>query len=98
MALGEMFASPRIYEYIGAIAPKGQEGLYLGYANLPVALGSIVGAPLGGRLFETFISDRVALDLPAQPSAVWLIVAGMGVVSIAGLALYDKFLVQKKQN
>jgi dipeptide/tripeptide permease len=51
MALGEMFASPRIYEYIGAIAPKGQEGLYLGYANLPVALGSIVGAPLGGRLF-----------------------------------------------
>ncbi|MBN2345323.1 MAG: MFS transporter, partial [Candidatus Aminicenantes bacterium] len=29
MALGEMFASPRIYEYIGAIAPKGQEGLYL---------------------------------------------------------------------
>ncbi|MCK7477309.1 MAG: hypothetical protein M0C28_07295 [Candidatus Moduliflexus flocculans] len=33
MAVGEMFASPRIYEYIGAIAPKGQEGLYLGYAK-----------------------------------------------------------------
>lgn len=96
MALGEMFASPRIYEYIGAIAPKGQEGLYLGYANLPVALGSIVGAPLGGRLFETFISDPVAKGQPANPSAIWLIVAGMGVVSMVGLALYDKFLLRKR--
>ncbi len=98
MALGEMFASPRIYEYIGAIAPKGQEGLYLGYANLPVALGSIVGAPLGGRLFEIFIANPVKNGLPANPSAIWLIVAGMGVVSMTGLALYDRFLVHKKQD
>ncbi len=98
MALGEMFASPRIYEYIGAIAPKGQEGLYLGYANLPVALGSIVGAPLGGRLFEIFIADPVKNGLPANPSAIWLIVAAMGVVSMTGLALYDRFLVRKKQD
>jgi POT family proton-dependent oligopeptide transporter len=97
MALGEMFASPRIYEYIGAIAPKGQEGLYLGYANLPVALGSIVGAPFGGRLFETFISNPVAQGRPANPSAIWLIVAGMGLVSMVGLALYDKFLLHKKE-
>jgi POT family proton-dependent oligopeptide transporter len=96
MALGEMFASPRIYEYIGAIAPKGQEGLYLGYANLPVALGSIVGAPLGGRLFETFISNPVAKGQPANPSAIWLIVAVMGLVSMVGLALYDRFLLHKR--
>jgi len=97
MALGEMFASPRIYEYIGAIAPKGQEGLYLGYANLPVALGSIVGAPLGGRLFETFISNPLAKGQPANPTAIWLIVAGMGVLSMVGLALYDRFLLHKKE-
>ena len=96
MALGEMFASPRIYEYIGAIAPNGQEGLYLGYANLPVALGSIVGAPMGGRLFETFISDPVKKGLPAKPAVMWLIVAGMGVLSMIGLALYDRFLMHKK--
>jgi dipeptide/tripeptide permease len=97
MALGEMFASPRIYEYIGAIAPKGQEGLYLGYANLPVALGSIVGAPLGGRLFEIFITNPLAKGQPANPTAIWLIVAGMGVLSMAGLALYDRFLLKKKE-
>jgi POT family proton-dependent oligopeptide transporter len=98
MALGEMFASPRIYEYIGAIAPKGQEGLYLGYANLPVALGSIVGAPMGGRLFETFISNPVKNGLPAKPAVMWLIVAGMGVLSMIGLALYDRFLLHKKED
>jgi dipeptide/tripeptide permease len=97
MALGEMFASPRIYEYIGAIAPKGQEGLYLGYANLPVALGSIVGAPLGGRLFEIFITNPLAKGQPANPTAIWLIVAGMGVLSMVGLALYDRFLLKKKE-
>jgi dipeptide/tripeptide permease len=96
MALGEMFASPRIYEYMGAIAPKGQEGMYLGYANLPIALGSIVGAPLGGRLFETFISDPVKNGLPARPALMWLIVAVMGVISMVGLALYDRFLLHKE--
>ena len=96
MALGEMMASPRIYEYLGAIAPKGQEGLYLGYANLPVALGSIVGAPMGGKLFETFISNPVKNGLPAKPASMWLIVAAMGLLSMAGLALYNRTLKAKK--
>ena len=36
MAMGEMLASPRIYEYLGAIAPKGQEGLYLGLSLIHI--------------------------------------------------------------
>ena len=39
IAFGELFTSARMYEYIGSLAPKGQEGLFLGYANLPLALG-----------------------------------------------------------
>ena len=96
MALGEMMASPRIYEYLGAIAPKGQEGLYLGYANLPVALGSIVGAPMGGKLFETFISNPLRRGESARPAAMWLIVAAMGLLSMAGLLLYNRLLVDKR--
>ncbi len=49
IALGELFTSPRMYEYIGALAPKGQEGLFLGYANLPLALGAMPERP-GRRL------------------------------------------------
>jgi dipeptide/tripeptide permease len=95
MAIGEMFASPRIYQYIGAIAPKGQEGLYLGYANLPLALGTIVGAPLGGIMFETLIKNPAAQGLPTRAPLMWILVASMGVISMTGLYLYDRYLVKK---
>jgi hypothetical protein len=36
--------------------------------------------------------------LPAKPVVMWLIVAVMGVLSMIGLALYDKFLLHKKQD
>ena len=97
MAVGEMMASPRIYEYIGAIAPKGEEGLYLGYANLPVALGSILGGPLGGALFERYISTPMKEGRPTNSMAMWLIIAGIGLVSMTGLAVYDRLLVKGRK-
>jgi proton-dependent oligopeptide transporter, POT family len=95
MAVGEMMASPRIYEYLGAIAPKGEEGLYLGYANMPVALGSIVGGPLGGALFERFIASPARVGQPTNPAAMWSIIAAIGLLSMAGLAVYDRVLVKE---
>jgi len=95
-AIGEMMASPRIYEYIGSIAPRGEEGLYLGYANLPIALASIVGAPVGGRLYEHFISDRLKAGQPVNALAMWLIVGGIGILSIIGLTIYDRILAKIK--
>jgi POT family proton-dependent oligopeptide transporter len=97
MAVGEMMASPRIYEYIGGIAPKGQEGLYLGYANLPIAIGSIFGGPLGGRLFERYISEPAQAGEAVNPLAMWLIIAGIGVVSMVGLSIYDRVLVKSRK-
>jgi dipeptide/tripeptide permease len=96
MAIGEMMASPRQFEYIGAIAPKGEEGLYLGYANLPVAFGTIVGSPIGGAMFEYFILTPHKKGQPTNPVAMWLIVAFMGVLSMIGLAIYDKYLGRSK--
>ena len=95
MAIGEMFASPRIYQYIGAIAPKGQEGLFLGYANLPMALGTIVGAPLGGILFESLIKNPASQGMATLAPLMWILVASMGVVCMAGLWLYDRYLMKK---
>ena len=97
MAVGEMMASPRVYEYIGAIAPKGQEGLYLGYANLPIAIGSLFGGPVGGRLFERFISDPAKAGEATNPVAMWLIITGIGVASMLGLAVYDRLLVKSRK-
>ena len=97
MAVGEMMASPRIYEYIGAIAPKGQEGLYLGYTSLPIALASIVGGPIGGRLFERYINTPLKEGLPVDTVTMWLIIVGIGVLSIVGLGIYDRLVVKGKK-
>ncbi len=96
MAVGEMTASPRIYEYIGAIAPKGQEGLYLGYQSLPIALASIIGGPLGGRLFETYINTPVSEGRAPDMLTMWLIIVAIGVASIVGLFIYDRLIIRKK--
>jgi dipeptide/tripeptide permease len=52
IAFGELFTSARTYEYIGSLAPKGQEGLFLGYANLPMAIGALLGGPAGAFIFN----------------------------------------------
>jgi proton-dependent oligopeptide transporter, POT family len=97
MAVGEMMASPRIYEYIGAIAPKGQEGLYLGYSNLPIALASIIGGPIGGRLFERYINTPLKEGRAVDTVTMWLIIVGIGVLSVVGLAIYDRVVIRSKR-
>jgi POT family proton-dependent oligopeptide transporter len=92
MATGEMMASPRIYEYLGAIAPKGEEGLYLGYANLPLAVASIVGGPIGGSMFEKYIATPQKNGLPVNTVPMWLIITGIGLASMIGLAVYDRLM------
>lgn len=96
MAVGEMMASPRIQEYIGRIAPKGEEGLYLGYANLPVAIGSILGGPMGGALYQKFISNPLQAGQSPNYLIIWVIIAFLGVCSMAGLAIYNRLLARDK--
>jgi len=92
MAVGEMMASPRIYEYLGAIAPRGEEGLYLGYANLPIALASLIGGPLGGALFQRYIATPVKAGLPTDAVRMWAIITLIGVASMIGLTIYNKVI------
>jgi hypothetical protein len=59
-SLGEITASPRKAEYLASLAPKGREGLYLGYVNATVAIGWSLGSILAGRLYESG-GDKVVL-------------------------------------
>ena len=95
MAVGEMMASPRIYEYLGAIAPKGEEGLYLGYASLPIALASLVGGPVGGALFQRYIASPVKAGLPTDAVRMWVIITMIGVASMIGLMIYSKVMTRR---
>jgi len=61
-SVGEMLASPKMNEYLGVIAPEGQKGLYMGYANVPVAVGWSYGSFLGGQVYEK-MGDKANLAL-----------------------------------
>lgn len=99
IAFGELFTSPRMYEYIGALAPKGQEGLFLGYANLPLAIGSLTGGPVGAFIFNEIMAKGAVtrpdglLELnPSQNALGWLILMLVGFVTAAGMWLFNRWL------
>ncbi|MDD5308654.1 MAG: MFS transporter [Deltaproteobacteria bacterium] len=99
IAVGELFSAARTYEYIGALAPKGQEGLFLGYANLPMAIGAIVGGPIGAVIFndimcrgsKTLPSGLLELD-PFWNSMGWVVLMGIGFASALAMWLYNFWL------
>ncbi len=99
IAFGELFTSARMYEYIGALAPKGQEGLYLGYANLPLAIGSLTGGPVGAFIFNEIMAKGAIvrpdglLELdPAQNTLGWTILVAIGLLTALSLWLFHRWL------
>ena len=46
LAMGEIIQSPRYYEYISRLAPEGQQGTYMGFAFLPIGIGSLIGGSM----------------------------------------------------
>jgi POT family proton-dependent oligopeptide transporter len=89
-SIGEMTAHPKFISYVGLIAPDDKKALYLGYAFLYGVLGSLIGGVLGANLYVYFV------DTLNQPSTLWIIFSLIGVITIIGLVLYNKFLAPKK--
>jgi proton-dependent oligopeptide transporter, POT family len=50
-SIGEMLCSPKMIEFLGVIAPADQKALYMGYANIPLAIGWGFGSFVGGRIY-----------------------------------------------
>ncbi|MFA9370763.1 MAG: MFS transporter [Labilibaculum antarcticum] len=53
----ESFISPRFLEYFSLQAPKGEEGMYLGFSHLHSFLSSIIGFGLSGYLLSKYCPD-----------------------------------------
>jgi MFS family permease len=51
-SIGEMISQPPVFEYFAAVAPKGEEALYMGYNNVPVAVGWTLSDLAAGHLYE----------------------------------------------
>jgi len=86
LALGEITQQPRYYEYISRLAPPGQQGTYMGFAFLPIGIGSLIGGWFGGRLIHHFG------EVTHQPSRIWWAVTAVGMATAAVLWIYDKKL------
>jgi POT family proton-dependent oligopeptide transporter len=84
VSVGEITQSPRYYEYISRLAPPGQQGTYMGFAFLPIGIGSLVGGWFGGTLIHHFG------EVTHQPGRIWWAVTAAGVATAALLWIYDK--------
>lgn len=87
VALGEITQSPRYYEYISRLAPPGQQGTYMGFAFLPIGIGSLIGGRFGGFLLHQFGEVR------HQPERIWWAATAVGVLTALALWIYDKALM-----
>ena len=84
VAFGEIIQSPRYYEYISRLAPPGQQGTYMGFAFLPIGIGSLLGGWIAGKLLHHFG------EVKHQPEIMWWIVTAIGVLTAIALWIYDK--------
>ena len=89
VAFGEALQASRFYEYCSRLAPKGQEGVYMGFAFLPIAIGFLLAGEVGGRLVQYFGETRKA------PAQMWYVIAGIGLLTSVLLFLYDRLLRPK---
>jgi MFS family permease len=87
LAIGEITQSPRYYEYISRLAPEGRQGTYMGFAFLPIGIGSLVGGWFGGTLLHQFG------EVMHRPELIWPVVTGVGIVTTLLLLSYDRFIL-----
>ena len=98
-ALAESFISPRYLQFFSLQAPKGEEGLYLGFSHLHSFLSSIIGFGLSGYLLSKYCPDPRLFDSHAAWEAaasnahyIWYYFAIIGLISAISLIIYGKVI------
>jgi dipeptide/tripeptide permease len=100
-AIGEATQAPRYYEYVADLAPKQSVGTYMGFAFLPVAIGTFIAGATSGKLVAHYVGQRLAdgqlVPGPgaAAPGRMWFWVGSMGVVSTLAMVVYDRLVVRR---
>jgi POT family proton-dependent oligopeptide transporter len=91
LALGEITQAPKYYEYIAKLAPTEQQGTYMGFAFLPIGIGSIVGGWFGGTMLHHFG------EVQHQPQRAWFAITAVGVLTTLLLWIYDRVVKPEEQ-
>jgi proton-dependent oligopeptide transporter, POT family len=91
VALGELIQQPRYYDYISRLAPAGQQGTYMGFAFLPLGIGSFVAGRIGGKLLHHFG------EVQRQPQRFWWAITAIGLATTLLLWIYDRIIKPSAQ-
>ncbi len=110
VTVGEVVWSPKLYEYTAAIAPKGQEGTYLGLSLVPWFLAKTLVSAFSGHLLEHWSPETVTLhgvvtplkqamithqlDYWHRPEAMWMLLGSYALVGCIIAAFMEKWLTQ----
>lgn len=96
--LAECFISPRYLEYFSLQAPKGEEGLYLGFGHLHSFLSAIFGFSLSGFLLNEYCPDPKTLpngiteikkaSYYADAHFIWYYFVAIAIFSAISLIIY----------
>lgn len=98
-AIAESFISPRYFEFFSLQAPKGEEGMYLGFSQLHSFLSSIMGFSLSGYLLSKYCPARREFATDAAWEAakvhahyIWFYFVGIAVIAALALVVYGQVI------
>ena len=96
--LAECFISPRFLEYFSLQAPKGEEGLYLGFSHLHSFFSALLGFISSGFLLDAYCPDPNTLPPGLSPTeiaavysdahVIWDYFMAVGFVSAVALLIF----------
>ncbi len=110
VTIGEVVWSPKLYEYTAAIAPKGQEGAYLGLSLIPWFVAKTLVSAFSGHLLQRWSPEKVTVggaEIPLQqaminhqvdywhrPEAMWLLLGAYALAGCIVAAFLEKWLTE----
>jgi MFS family permease len=66
-SVGEMLSSPKFSEFIGNFAPSDKKAMYLGFSQVPLAIGWTLEGKIGPSLYDHFASkERFSREMLEQ--------------------------------
>jgi MFS family permease len=86
LSVGEALWSPRSYEFIATIAPKGSESSYMGLSQLPFFVAKLGALPMSGWLLSKYC-PQVG---PRDSSMMWLIIGFTTVLAPALMFVFRR--------
>ena len=92
--VAECFLSPRFLEYASKQAPKGEEGLYMGYSHLTTFFAWLFGFIASGYLLDEYCPNPATLTPEQMVHAydhanyIWYYFAGIGVAAFIALLIF----------